>query len=132
VERIPGPEVVDLLRRTYAAFNARDIDDVLATLSPDVDWPNVIDNVRAHGHDEVRAYWVRQFAELDPRVEPTEMSVEADGRVRVEVHQVVRTLDGVILVDQVVQHVYTVRDGLVERMDVRVSPATPGAPDAPR
>ena len=60
----PGTEA--LLRRTYAAFNARDVDAVPATLHDDVDWPNVIDGVRVHGHDEVRAYWARQFATIDP------------------------------------------------------------------
>jgi len=30
----------DLFVKTYAAFNARDIEAVLAVLHPDVDWPN--------------------------------------------------------------------------------------------
>jgi hypothetical protein len=33
-----GP--VERLRATYAAFNARDIDAVLAQMTADVDWPN--------------------------------------------------------------------------------------------
>jgi hypothetical protein len=119
MEQTLRPEVADLLRRTYAAFNARDIEDILATMSPQIDWPNMIDNVRARGRDEVREYWLRQFAEIDPRVDPTAMRVEPDGRVCVDVHQIVRNLDGAVLADQTVQHVYTVRDGLVERMDVR-------------
>lgn len=32
-----------LLARTYAAFNARDIDGALAALHPVVDWPNGMD-----------------------------------------------------------------------------------------
>jgi hypothetical protein len=31
---------VERLRATYAAFNARDIDAVLAQMTADVDWPN--------------------------------------------------------------------------------------------
>ncbi|MFB9410431.1 nuclear transport factor 2 family protein [Dactylosporangium matsuzakiense] len=115
----PRPEDAELLRRTYRAFNARDIDEILATMSPQIDWPNMMDNVRAHGRDEVREYWLRQFAEIDPRVEPTGMRVEPDGRICVDVHQVVRNLAGDVLADQHVQHVYTIRDGLLERMDVR-------------
>jgi hypothetical protein len=36
----------------------------------------------------------------------------------VEVHQVVRDLDGNLLSDSTVQHVYSFRDGLVERMEI--------------
>ncbi len=36
-----------------------------------------------------------------------------------DVHQVVRDPDGEIVADGRVQHVYTLRDGLVVRMDVR-------------
>lgn len=40
----------------------------------------------------------------------------------VDVHQVVRDLDGTLLFDGMVQHVYTVRDGVILRMDVREAP----------
>ncbi|SCE99743.1 SnoaL-like domain-containing protein [Micromonospora haikouensis] len=115
------PDVADLLRRLYASFNARDIDEIVAVLSPRVDWPNMIDGVRLVGPAEVGRYWRRQFDTIDPRVEPRAIVAEPDGRVRVEVHQVVRSLDGEVLADQLVQHVYTIRGGLVERMDVRES-----------
>ena len=36
----------------------------------------------------------------------------------VRVHQVVRDLDGAIVAEGRVIHVYAIRDGLVERMDV--------------
>jgi hypothetical protein len=112
------PEDDALLRRTYAAFNARDIDAVLAAMHPDVDWPNLIDGVRARGHDAVRDYWSRQFAVIDPHVEPVRITAQPDGRVAVDVHQVVRDRDGAVLVDQTVRHTYVIRDGLVARMDV--------------
>ena len=54
----------------YAAFNARDIESVLATLHPDVDWANGMDGGRVLGRADVRAYWTRQFEVIDPRVEP--------------------------------------------------------------
>lgn len=37
----------------------------------------------------------------------------------VDVHQVVRDLAGSIIVDQTVQHVYEMHDGLVDRMDIQ-------------
>ena len=46
---------VALLRRAYEAFNARDIEAVLSLLQPDVDWPNVMEGGREHGHEAVRA-----------------------------------------------------------------------------
>jgi hypothetical protein len=125
VPQPPPADIEDLLRRTYAAFNARDVDAVLAHAHIDVDWPNVIDGVRIHGHDEVRAYWARQFETTEPHVQPTQMVRGEDGRIVVDVHQVVRSKDGAVLDDRVVQHVYTFRDGLVVRMDVANPPEEP-------
>ena len=111
-----------LLRDVYAAFNARDVEAVLAALHPDVDWPNAFEGGRVAGHAEVRDYWRRQFAQIDPRVEPRGFTDSGDGRVAVAVHQLVRALDGTLLADREVTHVYSVRDGLIERMDV-IEPA---------
>jgi ketosteroid isomerase-like protein len=106
------------LRRAYAAFNARDIDRALAVMHPDVDWPNGMEGGRELGHDAVRDYWTRQFGLIDSHVEP-ESFEDVDGKIVVEVHQVVRDLDGALLSDQQVEHVYTLRDGLIARMDIR-------------
>jgi SnoaL-like domain len=43
----------------YAAFNARDIETVLAALHPDVDWANGMDGGGVLGRADVRAYWTR-------------------------------------------------------------------------
>jgi hypothetical protein len=47
-------------------------------------------------------------------VEPTD-----DARVVVQVHQVVRDMAGSVLMDRMVEHVYTIGDGLIQRMDIR-------------
>ncbi|MEN3285187.1 MAG: hypothetical protein V7607_6327 [Solirubrobacteraceae bacterium] len=107
-----------LLRDVYAAFNRRDIERAIAAMHPDVDWPNAFEGGRVAGRDAVRDYWTRQFAQIDPRVEPVGFSTGADERISVAVHQVVRGLDGRVLADRTVTHVYAFRDGLVERMDV--------------
>jgi SnoaL-like domain len=62
------------VRQLYAAFNARDIDAVLARMDPDVDWPDMLENRRLIGHDAVRAYWLHQFELFDPWVEPQDPS----------------------------------------------------------
>jgi ketosteroid isomerase-like protein len=113
----------DLLRAMYEAFNARDIDTVLRQLTPDVDWPNAWEGGRVHGHDAIRDYWTRQWAAIDPHVEPTAFTTLPDGRIDVEVHQLVRSLEGEVLVDGTVHHIYTFRDGRVSRMEVATGTA---------
>jgi ketosteroid isomerase-like protein len=110
---------IELLRGVYAAFNRRDIDAVLALMDRDVDWPNGMEGGRMQGTDAVRAYWSRQFEILDPCVEPQGFTAEADGRIAVHVHQVVRDKGGHVLVDQMIQHVYEIRDGLIRSMEIR-------------
>ncbi|MCZ2860564.1 nuclear transport factor 2 family protein [Blastococcus sp. VKM Ac-2987] len=107
-----------LLRALYAAFNARDIDAVLAAMAPDVDWPNGWQGGRVAGHDAVRGYWERQWAEIRPHVQPTRISERADGTVEVAVRQVVRDPGGYVLDRSDVRHVYTFDGDLVHRMDV--------------
>jgi hypothetical protein len=106
------------LRELYAAFNARDIDSVLHQMTADVDWPNAWEGGRIRGHGAVREYWVRQWAAIDPMVEPLAFSSRPDGSVAVEVDQVVRGLDGGLLSEGRVLHVYCFRAELVSRMDV--------------
>jgi hypothetical protein len=107
-----------LIRTMYAAFNARDIDGVLGQLAADVDWPNAWEGGRVHGHDEVRDYWTRQWAAIDPHVTPTCFTTRDDGSLAVDVHQVVRALDGSLVAENDVRHVYAFLDDLVTRMDV--------------
>jgi predicted ester cyclase len=108
----------DLLRATYEAFNARDIDTVLRQMAPDVDWPNAWEGGRVVGHDAVRDYWTRQWAEIDPEVQPQAFRRLPDGRIEVTVHQVVRSRDGSVVSDGVVLHIYEFRGERVARMDV--------------
>jgi hypothetical protein len=106
------------LRGLYDAFNARDIDTAVAGMTDDVDWPNAWDGGRVHGHAAVREYWTRQWAAIDPRVAPQRFVVRPDGRVAVDVDQLVRDLGGAVIAAGRVWHVYELRDGLVARMDV--------------
>jgi len=108
----------ELLRTMYDGFNARDIDAVLAAMTDDVDWPNAWEGGRLLGHEAVREYWTRQWAAIDPRVDPVEIAPRADGRVEVHVRQVVRALDGEVVADGTVTHIYEMRAGRVARMDV--------------
>ena len=108
----------DTLKEVYAAFNVRDVETVLKRMHPDVDWPNGMEGGRVLGHEGVRAYWARQWKMLDPHVEPTKFEVDGAGRTVLQVHQVVKDLTGTVLKDEMVQHAYTIEDGLILRMDI--------------
>lgn len=108
----------ELLSRAYEAFNTRDLDAMMAMLSEDVDWPNGWEGGRLRGRAAVRDYWTRQWASIDPTVDPTGFATDEAGRTVVTVHQVVRDLDGNLLVEGTVAHVYTIRDGAIHRMDI--------------
>lgn len=110
---------IELLRAVYAAFNRRDIEFVLTKLDPEVDWPNGMEGGREYGRASVRRYWARQFGIVQSQVEPVNFQTQADGRIWVHVHQVVRDLGGKLVADQMVQHVYTLRVGLITRMEIR-------------
>jgi hypothetical protein len=109
----------DLLVSTYKHFNARDIDSVLKDMHEDVDWPNGMEGGRVLGHRAVRAYWTRQWSVVDPHVEPVGFATDPDGRTVVQVHQTVRDLEGTVLMDRMVEHVYLVEDGLIRSMEIR-------------
>lgn len=104
--------------RLYRTFNRRDIEDALAMMSEEVDWPNAWKGGRLVGRDAVRSYWSAQWAEIDPHVEPLSVTERADGSLAVAVRQVVRTPGGEILGDGEVVHVYRLEDGLIRCMDV--------------
>jgi len=109
----------DLLRKAYQAFNARDIDAVLAVLHPEVAWANGMEVGYVHGHDEVRNYWSRQWRLIDPHVEPQRFTTDETGQTVVDVHQVVRDLNGNVIVDQMTQHLYAIEHNLIKRMDIK-------------
>ena len=119
----PHPPVpADLQRRLtdlYVAFNARDVRPVLGAMAPDVVWPNGWEGGVLRGHDEVREYWTRQWAQIDPTVQPIGFRLEEDGRVAVKVQQIVRDLEGRVIADEQVTHVYRFEDGLVHDMAIR-------------
>ena len=110
---------VELLRRVYALFNGRDIESVLGAMHPEVVWANGMEGGHVHGRDEVRSYWKRQWAIIDPHVEPVEISPNGAGEVVVKVHQVVRDPRGNLLADRLVMHVFQMRNGLIQYFDIR-------------
>jgi hypothetical protein len=109
----------EFLKHVYDRFNAREMEIVLACLHEDVMWANGMEGGHVHGRDAVRSYWTRQWAMIDPRVEPVGFSKGPQDEVIVEVHQVVHDLNGNLLVDQMVGHIFTIENGLIRRFDIR-------------
>ena len=113
-----------LIAQAYAAFNRRDIEGALELMRDDVSWPKASEGGRVVGEDEIRAYWTRQRQEFDPHVQPIELIEQAGGVTEVRVHQLVKSLRGDVLSDSEVWHVYTIAEGLIERMDLKESEAS--------
>jgi len=117
-------DAVRLLQSLYGLFNAREIEAVLACMHEDVVWANGMEGGHVYGRDGVRDYWTRQWAMIDPHVEPLEFADGPEGELIVEAHAVVRDLNGSLLSDRMVSHVFRIENGLVRRFDIR----DPGGP----
>jgi ketosteroid isomerase-like protein len=123
---IPMDGDVEILKRMYDRFNARDIDGVLAALADDVSWANGMDGGHVRGREAVRAYWTRQWSMVSPHVEPVGFHRAADGAIVAEVRQTVRDLEGKPLQgqthglkDKTVGHIFRFQDGKVTRFDIQ-------------
>ena len=108
----------NLVRKAYAAFNARDIDSALLTMHPQVQWPKAFEGGYVSGHSAIREYWTRQWTEINPHVEPVAFDERPDGRVEITVHQTVKDLQANTIFDGIVLHVYHLQEGLLSRMDI--------------
>ena len=120
----------EFISQAYFAFNQRDVDAALMLMSENVSWPKASKGGRVVGRQEVRDYWTRQWAEFDPRVDVFEVVDREAGKTDVKVHQVVKNLKGDILSDTELWHVYTIANGLIERMDIKEGEGNSEAPSA--
>jgi hypothetical protein len=117
---------IEVLKRMYDCFNARNIDGVVGALTDDVAWANGMDGGHVHGREGVREYWTRQWALVSPHVEPVSFDRAPDGSIVVAVRQSVRDLQGRPLQDQThglrdktVGHVFHFQEGKVTRFDIQ-------------
>ena len=107
-----------VIEQAYAAFNGRNIDGAVALMTEDVSWPKASEGGKVVGKDEIRAYWTRQWSEFNPHVEPLSLTELDGGKIRVRVHQLVKSLQGDLLSDSEVLHVFTMSRGLIAAMDL--------------
>jgi NAD(P)-dependent dehydrogenase (short-subunit alcohol dehydrogenase family) len=117
-EPVQAADTKTLIERAYSAFNKRDINGALALMTEEVSWPKASEGGKAAGKEEIRAYWTRQWGEFDPHVEPLVIREQEGDRVRVRVHQLVKSLQGDVLSDSEVLHVFTLKNGLIAAMEL--------------
>lgn len=110
----------DLIKHAYSAFNERDIDKALSTMQPNVQWSKAWEGGYICGHDEIKKYWTRQWNEINPNIEPIKFNERQNGSLEVEVHQIVKDLQGNLVFDGTVKHVYTFEDDLIKTMDIEL------------
>jgi ketosteroid isomerase-like protein len=117
---------VEMIKRIYHSFNARDIDGVLTVLSDDVAWANGMDGGHVHGREAVRDYWTHQWAVVSPHVDPVAFEKTEDGAVAVQVIQSVFDLNGQPLVgqthglkDKTVTHIFRMEGDKIVRFDIQ-------------
>jgi ketosteroid isomerase-like protein len=106
-------ENIEVVRGTFDAFQARDLDDFLNHMDPEVEYRSLILEVEGvyHGHDGMRAWWenvLSVFPDWSPRVEEArEVGDRVLSRVRAEGSG---TGSGIAL-DRDIWHLAEVRDG---------------------
>ena len=93
-----------------------------------VSWPKASEGGKITGKEGIRDYWTRQWAELNPHVDPLAITEDAAGKLRVHVHQLVKSLQGDVLFDGEVLHIYTLTNSLISAMDVGDQPAPSAVP----
>ena len=113
-------EYQDLIKKAYSAFNERNIDKALSIMQPNVQWSKAWEGGYISGHDEIKQYWTRQWKEINPNVEPVGFNERQNGSLEVEVHQQVKDLQGNLMFDGTVKHIYTFEDGLIKTMDIEL------------
>lgn len=110
----------DTIKKAYAAFNERNIDNALSTMQTDVQWSKAWEGGYISGHNEIKEYWTRQWTEINPNVDPIGFTERANGSLEVKVHQHVKDLQGDLLFDGLVKHIYTFQEGLIKTMDIEL------------
>jgi hypothetical protein len=101
----------------YQNFNDRNIDFVISNMTPDVKWANGMDGGFVYGHEGVREYWTRQFKLVNSKVTPIDVSI-GNGKIIIKVHQVAHDLDGKLLADETVKHIFKMDGDKIAQFDI--------------
>jgi len=109
---------LDLFFKTlYNNFNDRKIDLVLQNMTANVKWANGMEGGYVYGHDGVKEYWTRQFSMISSNVTPLDIDTEND-LVKIKVHQIVHDLNGKLLADEFVYHIFHLKENKIAEFDI--------------
>lgn len=112
--------VKEIIEKAYASFDDRNIENALSTMQENVQWSKAWEGGYISGHNEIKEYWTRQWTEINPKVLPVGFDERENGSLEVKVHQNVKDLQGNLMLDGMVKHVYTFEDGLIKTMDIEL------------
>jgi hypothetical protein len=121
---------IDHLKLIYDRFNARDMEAVLAALHEDVTWANGMEGGHVHGREGVRSYWTRQWAMINPRVEPVGFSTTPHWGNRHRSPPDCGDLEGNLVVDQMVGHIFSDRRASDHEHSAQLAEAFSGSANA--
>lgn len=99
------------LQNLYAAFNNRELETIISVMHPDVKWANGVEGGFVYGRDAVREYWTNQYQVIQVQLETLKFETDENNRNVVTVHQIVRDLQGNLLVDTTVEQIFTIENG---------------------
>lgn len=101
----------------YKNFNDRNIDKVIAEMTPDVQWANGMTGGYVYGPDAVKDYWTNQFQLVSSKVTLLEIKKVKD-TVVINVLQVVHDIYGELLAEGIVKHIFHLKDQKIQRFDI--------------
>ena len=107
----------DFFQELYKNFNDRKIDLVISQMTENVKWANRMEGGYVYGHNGVREYWSRQFSMISSKLTPLEIDI-ANETVRIKAHQVVHDLNGKLLADEIVYHIFQLRGNKIAEFGV--------------
>lgn len=106
------------LQDLYAAFNNREIETIISVMHPNVKWANAMQGGFVYGRDRVRDYWEQQFEVVQVQLQALNFEVDEAARSVVTVHQIVRDLEGNLLLDDMVRQIFTIENGLISIFEI--------------
>ncbi len=108
------------LRDSYAAFNSGDLELAAGILANDVEWPDQLEGTMLVGRDATIAYWKRLLGLQRHEYEVVHCQPDQHGDLVISLLRKVYALNGQLISNGLIRHVYRFRCGKVVRMQVVV------------
>lgn len=106
------------LKNLYEAFNKGELETIISVMHPDVKWANGVEGGFVYGRDAVREYWTNQYKVIQVQLEILKFETDEHNRNVVTTHQIVRDLQGNLLVDTTIQQIFTIENGLISLYEI--------------